>query len=399
MRVVQMPYVSWDSQKSRAVYQRRYPKDVRLVLGDWFRHKYPGSLSQRQAEAISHEQTAEFNARVDAARARLYPAHAEGRVELSGADLDAFRNDLDQTYAKGWRTRTNATRYLDKQRELEKFRQMAAELGIELPKQPVTRGSYTFNQCIDELWIPKRRRDGKSVAEKTVAKLVRSKTDRLVAHLGHDDMNRITRNALEGYFDSEFTDAALGTLRDHILMIKALFALAHDREKITDNPAKRITYSKDNSNPGRPFWPSERDAILRAAWDCEDDTIRWLWTLGCVYGPRVGEFGEASVRDVVVEDGVPILILDTLHRKGAQKTLKTADSKRWLPIHSAMRAEFMARVERLRKEHGENSPLFPDLRVYDGRRNKDASNRVNNWMHKLVAAGTITISCNSSNLT
>jgi integrase len=51
----------------------------------------------------------------------------------------------------------------------------------------------------------------------------------------------------------------------------------------------------------------------------------------------------------------------------------------------------MERVERLRRQHGENAPLFPDLTVYDGRRNKSASARVNAWLDRLVENGEITI--------
>ncbi len=62
-----------------------------------------------------------------------------------------------------------------------------------------------------------------------------------------------------------------------------------------------------------------------------------------------------------------------------------------MPIHSALRAAFMERVERLRQQHGQDAPLFPDLRVYDGRRNKDASNKANAWLDALVAAGAVVI--------
>jgi hypothetical protein len=63
-----MPWVHWDTQKSRAQYQRRFPPDVVDITGQWFRHKYPGDVSFRTAIDLSVEQTLEFNARVDAAR-------------------------------------------------------------------------------------------------------------------------------------------------------------------------------------------------------------------------------------------------------------------------------------------------------------------------------------------
>ena len=167
---------------------------------------------------------------------------------------------------------------------------------------------YGFEKCIRELWVPRRRRAGKSISEATIAKLVGSKVRRLVAHLGHDDMRTVMREDLEPYFDMKFEGATVGTIRDHIIQIKALFALAKDRVRIDENPAKSLWYSKENNNPGRPFLRSERNAIILAAWDCEDETVRWLWLLGCFYGP-IAEFAEASLRDIVVEDGVPIIFL------------------------------------------------------------------------------------------
>jgi hypothetical protein len=122
-----------------------------------------------------------------------------------------------------------------------------------------------------------------------------------------------------------------------MIMIIALFNVAHDRKRITQNPAEDLTYSKDNDNAGRPFMPSERVSLIRAARDCDDETVKWLWLLGAHYGPRIAEFAEASVWDIVLEDGVPVVFLDKLHRTGRERTLKTPESRRWLPIHSAMR--------------------------------------------------------------
>ena len=36
-------------------------------------------------------------------------------------------------------------------------------------------------------------------------------------------------------------------------------------------------------------------------------------------------------------------------------------------------------------------PLFPDLKEHDGRRNKNASRRANDWLDKLVQAKLVTI--------
>lgn len=71
MRVAHMPFVTWDNQKGRAQYQRRYPADVVPFLGKAYRHKYPATVSLRVAEELSVEQTADFLARVDEARMRF----------------------------------------------------------------------------------------------------------------------------------------------------------------------------------------------------------------------------------------------------------------------------------------------------------------------------------------
>src|SRR5690349_17814004 len=76
---------------------------------------------------------------------------------------------------------------------------------------------YRFEQCIRELWVPKRRRHGKSVEESDIEKVAGSKVRRLVKYLGHDDMRKVTREHLEAYFDTQFADATIGTIRDHII--------------------------------------------------------------------------------------------------------------------------------------------------------------------------------------
>lgn len=395
--MARQPDVSWDSQRRRLVINWRIPAELQPLLsrrvckrisrnGDWYRDRFAKSTTPEQAARLRAERLAEYHALLDAARSRL--GTPEGQREACEVIQRAI-----EAASERWRTVTEPTvlaeiGHLNDQASLL---ELGRRLGVPV-NLPLAPKVYTFSQAIDDLWIPNRRRLGKATDDATVNRLMRSKMARLIAYLGHDNMAKVTRDDLETYFDTKFPGAAVGTLRDHIIQTKALFAIAAEREKIDSNPAKRLRYSKDNDNPGRPFQPSERNAIARLAWqESDDETVKWLWSLACIYGPRIAEFAEARLKDVVEEDGVPILFLDRLHRKGAEKTLKTTDSKRWLPIHSAVRAPFMARVERLRKKYGEDGPLFRDLRVYDGRRNKAASMRANAWLDAMVEAGKITI--------
>jgi len=390
-----MPEVSWDRQKERYVINWRFPKPLHGLTGEWFRHRFPKDTTPTQARDGQAEKWIEYTGIIEAARQHF--STPEGVHDA----LRRIRERLAEIRTKQFPLVTAALAAMDEhnaelEAETARLRdqtalvRLATRLGasVDISTEPKV---YAFQTCIDKLWVPKRRRAGKPVDEKTVDRLVGTKVRRLTAHLGHDDMSRVTRDDLETYFDQTFTGKAVATVRDHIIMIQSLFAVAHDRTRITENPAKRLSYSKDNDNPGRPFLPSERNAIIRAARACDDETVRWLWLLACYYGPRIAEFAEARLRDVVEEDGVPIIFLDKLHRTGREKTLKTPESRRWLPLHSAMREQFMARVARLRQRHGDDGPLFPDLAVYDGRRNKAASLRVNAWLDRLVESGGITI--------
>jgi len=404
-RIARMPHVYWDKHKRRYFVERRVPDELVEVIGKRkHKHNFPRSVDHAAANALSIEIVRGWEAEWAKHRPPVVvtlPARPIPKIEVlravalvgaanghGGVHRSALKAGLDALYGE---------------RRIELPADHPALVNgtdpanvLALVRSDRTKPAdgaqvYRFEQCIRELWVPKRKRAGKSSSEAIIAKLAGSKVRRLVAWLGHDDMRLVTRDQLESYFDTQFQGAAVGTIRDHIIQTKSLFALAHDRQKITENPAKAIWYSKENDNPGRPFLPSERNAIIRAASSCENETIKWLWLLGCIYGPRIAEFAEASLRDVVVEDGVPIIFLDTLHRRGEAKTLKTSDSRRWVPLHSAISEPFIARVERLRATLGEDAPLFPDLKEYGGRRNKDASNRANAWLDKLVAAKVVTI--------
>src|SRR5207248_5838790 len=126
-----------------------------------------------------------------------------------------------------------------------------------------------------------------------------SKIARLVTYLGFDDMRRVTTPELEAYFD-EFTEAA-GTIKDHIIYIKALFGLAHKREKIPSNPAKVLSYKRDTGERKQPFTPQERARIIAAARQCAQPEIKWPNLLSGFSGARLAEIVEADTRDIVVE--------------------------------------------------------------------------------------------------
>jgi integrase len=93
---------------------------------------------------------------------------------------------------------------------------------------------------------------------------------------------------------------------------------------------------------------------------------------------------EADSRDIVIERddlGVERVVF---HIRKANRLpdakIKTRDSRRWFVVHSSFVAGFVEYVEQTRRYHGGEGPLFYQFTVYEGRRNKDASNRINAWL-------------------
>jgi integrase len=249
----------------------------------------------------------------------------------------------------------------------------------------MTCGVVPYTEII-ELWVDYRRgKKGKQTSTVTLDR-VRSKMDRLFGYLGHGDMAKVTDADLHRYVEkvllAKQPDGKYlgpGALRDHIIYIKALFNLAYKKKRITSDPSAELEYEKNTGETREDFTEEERATIITAARNETDPLLRHGNLLGVFHGMRVAEFAEAHKEDIQIEDGVPVFFIDTRHRVGPEKVLKTKKSKRWVTLHSAMRDDFMTYVDSLPP----GSYLFPNLTPYKGRRNKDASNRLGRWLHKL----------------
>lgn len=217
-------------------------------------------------------------------------------------------------------------------------------------------------ETIIDLWALYRGKTSQITRKKTTAKI-----KRVFDFLGHSDMARVTPDDLNRYVEQKL----LGRY------IKALFRLAHKKGRVPTNPAADLEYNREIGSEKEPFTEAERRTILIAARSCTDPVVKWLHLLAGFHGARCAELCEAHVRDIQVEQGYPVFFIRLKNRQGDEKTLKTKDSNRWFPLHSAIRDEFMQYVASL-----PDGPLFPTLPVYDGRRNKTASNRANEFLRK-----------------
>ena len=212
------------------------------------------------------------------------------------------------------------------------------------------------------------------------------------ASAGHTDLARITTDDLFRYrrdLIDRLNAGQIGkpkTAEDYLTHVKAIFSYAVRERLISSNPGEGVSYKghTDAADKYQDFSDADIALILAEARKAEP-FIRWFHWLGAYSGARCAEIAEARVRDVETIGGIAVLHIRRLYRPGKMHSLKTGEiSERPVPLHSAILAEgFLAYVESIRREHGEDAPLFPSLRIYNGRLNTDASARSMEWLRKI----------------
>jgi integrase len=368
VRFARMEGLYFDKNKGRYVVERRVPIAVREIIGGSAKrhHKFSKAVDQTTAKLLGGEIIRRWEAEWNA----VLPKPQQ------------YDPSWDLTFGASYLGRMIAREGLG----LPPLSLMGNEaIGPPEPnKQADTSAVVPFSDAVD-LWVKKRHRDGKETTSTDVARL-NSRIARLVTYLGYDDMRPITTPELEAYFDG-FTESA-GTIKDHIIYVKALFNLAQNRGKIPSNPAKGLSYKRDTGGRKQPFTPQERARILAAARECGRPEFKWPNLLSGFSGARIAEIVEADTRDIVVErdDTGAVRVVFHIRKKNRlpNARLKTRDSQRWFVVHSSLLPEFVDYVDQTRRFHGGEGPLFYQFRVYVGRRNKDASTKINAWIDKVA---------------
>jgi integrase len=210
---------------------------------------------------------------------------------------------------------------------------------------------------------------------------------RLAIHIGHDNAAAVTNAELNSYLDSRIALQVAGNLsvasvRSDVIDLNAMFGYLAEKFGVPDVANLRYRGEKEHDTEAALLTPSDQAVILRAARQSSEPFIRWGSWLGCFTGARLAELAEIDTRDFETVEGIPAIHIRTLHRQGEAR-LKTIVSKRSLPLHPALVTEglldFIADVVSSRG-HG---PLFRELPIYDGRRNKSASNKMGSFMRGL----------------
>ena len=210
---------------------------------------------------------------------------------------------------------------------------------------------------------------------------VETKSGRFADWLGHDDMAKVTFENCRDYRDFLIDEGDLSatTILNHLKALKRLFGYAYENIYLPTNHWQRVKYKAGDGEEREDFTPDERRLILTLAREAEP-VIKWCNWLSSFQAARLSEILDAHTRDIVVEEGVPVLKIRRKYRSPDQR-LKTKVSTRTSPLHSAVLAEgFLDYVSSVG-----DGPLFPQLSLdtYGGRAGKVTS-PISRWLRNVV---------------
>ena len=160
-----------------------------------------------------------------------------------------------------------------------------------------------------------------------------------------------------------------------IRMVKTFLRWAYKKKKLSDEldellPVEKMDKKRDKSKEGyQPWTEGELKLIFeRPTYPIDKDWRFWTPLLGLYTGGRANELAQLLVSDVITVGNIPCIAItdlddedddDTL-LKTHKKSVKTASSRRWIPIHPKLiEIGFLRFVEGL-KERGERQ-VFPEL--------------------------------------
>ena len=323
-RVAKMPDVQWQPKgnSGRWIIKKRWPKDVRAHAGkEWFRHTFPVSYSQEQAN-----------------REAPFILEREFWPKVEDARLDGEEERF--TYIED----VNGIPTFDmKDGRLIRLKNTRNIAGVEVPvgfdlaahlKQTMrmnklgeTAAAVDYEDMIRE-WINDRTAAGTPPKDRAI-KNRRSKLEKLFTFLGRTDRNMIP----VGVDDLQrYKESLPSNLRfDAFTEINATWGVAERNNKLPNgNPCDKIHIAKPKKGTRKPFSDDEARAILEFATCSDDPLIKWGHWLAAFTGTITEEIIGATKGEFYQVDDV--WVWDFTGRTG----LKTAYRPRGIPLHPAL---------------------------------------------------------------
>jgi site-specific recombinase XerD len=162
----------------------------------------------------------------------------------------------------------------------------------------------------------------------------KSKVDKLIAYLGHDDAARVKDTELIAWKQELLmSGASHKTVENHLMAIKTLFNFAKKNKKISINPASEVSFQAKRRQKQLGYDDADAKKILMAARGETEPHRRWVPWLAAFSGARLEEICGANVADVYEFGGVWCLDirLDNRGKDGSLKNLGQSGRYRCIP--------------------------------------------------------------------
>lgn len=200
----------------------------------------------------------------------------------------------------------------------------------------------------------------------------------LANHLGHDDVNRITRKDIIHWKDAMLANGhAPATVKNKLTVASTIFRWAVANEKMASNPAERVRTNAQRSRTDlrQPYSDADARLVLAAARE-QKGFLRWVPWILAFSGARLEEVCGASVDDIRQVAGIWCIDINE-----ANTGKKNQASIRVVPLHPAVISEgFLEYVAAI----PEGSPLFSDIKPDRfGRRSGNATKITGRWVRSL----------------
>lgn len=235
---------------------------------------------------------------------------------------------------------------------------MPKEVGLTLP-QPESAGP-TVGDLVD-YWATQGEKRPRTLMEaNTARRRLQEVTGVLLAH-------QIEKRHVVALKDALLSQGlSVATIKKQLNLLKAVFEVAVSNDLVPSNPFRgvklvkpkveqkaRVPFDSDDlkrifSSP--VFTQGERPAGGRG------EAAVWIPRIALWTGMRLEEIGQLTVADIKEADGIPFIHVTDAGGEG--KKLKTASSRRRIPIHPVLIAEgFLDYVAQMRAER--QIRLFP----------------------------------------
>jgi integrase len=381
-------YLWRDPRSGIFYYRRRVPGDLRDQLG-WMLKKSLDTRDLKIARRLFPHVASEMQRRLDTAQAE-YAARLEhddpGDPDWQPPDLDEIKEgflaamtptELLEAFVD---TLTPQQMWLWKRMQEPQTAAVAPVVSHAVTpaarqdrgKRTGTANGASLYDLLDQ-WASSRRKPART------AYAWRLIINKVVASVGHEDAERITKADLVRFRDAALVDGkSAKTVQDYLTCVRTVIqtALEDGRLDRHDNPAKgvKVLADAEQTTRIRPYSLEEAQRVLSMARQETSPELRYLPVLLFATGTRIAELAGCLIRDVVDDNGhgMAIEIRPNQHRR--LKAPKTSTRTIPLPEWAAEEIrEFVAE----RRRHGQpDDLLFADIVPSNG---NIAGNLVKRW--------------------